>query len=47
MIKQKKQGQLIVISGPSGAGKDTIVEKVIKKNENIWWFGSFFGSFRH
>ncbi|MBR2678402.1 MAG: guanylate kinase [Bacilli bacterium] len=35
-MKQKKQGQLIVISGPSGAGKDTIVEKVIKKNENIW-----------
>ena len=36
MIRQKKQGQLIVISGPSGAGKDTIVENVIKNNENIW-----------
>lgn len=36
MIKQKKQGQLIVISGPSGAGKDTIVENVLKKNKNIW-----------
>ena len=36
MIKQKKQGQLIVISGPSGAGKDTIVENVIKNNDNIW-----------
>ena len=36
MIKQKKQGQLIVISGPSGAGKDTIVENVINNNSNIW-----------
>ena len=36
MIKQKKQGQLIVISGPSGAGKDTIVNNLIKKNNNIW-----------
>lgn len=36
MIKQKKQGQLIIISGPSGAGKDTIVENVINNNSNIW-----------
>ena len=36
MIKQKKSGQLIVISGPSGAGKDTIVEKVLKKDKNTW-----------
>ena len=36
MIKQKKQGQLIVISGPSGTGKDTIVEKVLKKDKNTW-----------
>ena len=36
MIKQKKQGQLIVVSGPSGAGKDTVVGKVIEKNKNIW-----------
>lgn len=36
MIKQKKQGQLIVVSGPSGAGKDTIVTKVIEKGEKIW-----------
>ena len=36
MIRQKKQGQLIVVSGPSGAGKDTIVGKVIEKNKNVW-----------
>ena len=36
MIKQKKQGQLIVVSGPSGAGKDTIVGKVIEQNKKIW-----------
>ena len=36
MIKQKKQGQLIVMSGPSGAGKDTIVNELVKKNKNIW-----------
>ena len=36
MIKQKKQGQLIVVSGPSGAGKDTIVSKVLDNSDNIW-----------
>ena len=36
MIKQKKQGQLIVVSGPSGAGKDTIVGKVLERNKNAW-----------
>lgn len=36
MIKQKKQGQLIVVSGPSGAGKDTIISNVANNNDNIW-----------
>ena len=36
MIKQKKQGQLIVVSGPSGAGKDTIISKVAEGNKKIW-----------
>ena len=36
MIKQKKHGQLIVISGPSGAGKDTIINKVVEEEKNIW-----------
>ena len=36
MIKKKKQGQLIVVSGPSGAGKDTVINEVMKKQENAW-----------
>ena len=36
MIKTKKQGQLIVVSGPSGAGKDTVISEVMKKQKNTW-----------
>ena len=36
MIRKKKQGLLIVISGPSGSGKGSITEKLIKHNKNIW-----------
>mgnify|MGYP003571245308 CR=1 FL=1 len=36
MIKQKRQGQLIVVSGPSGSGKDTIVGKVLENDKNVW-----------
>ncbi len=36
IIKEKEKGNLIVISGPSGAGKGTIVEKLKKINKNIW-----------
>ena len=37
MIKNKKTGQLIVISAPSGSGKDTIVKELMKKyGENKW-----------
>lgn len=36
MIKTKKRGQLYVISGPSGCGKDTIVNSLLKKNKNLW-----------
>lgn len=36
MIKTKKRGQLYVISGPSGCGKDTIVKNLLKKNNNLW-----------
>lgn len=36
MKKMKSKGQLIVISGPSGAGKGSIVKEVLKTNKNTW-----------
>ena len=37
MIRNKKQGQLIVVSAPSGAGKDTVVKKLVERNKNDYW----------
>lgn len=36
MLKVDGNGLLIVVSGPSGAGKDTICNKVIEDSDNIW-----------
>ena len=36
MIKEKKEGSLIVISAPSGAGKGTIISELLKRNKNLW-----------
>lgn len=36
ILKQKERGSLIVISGPSGAGKGTIIKKYLDKHENAW-----------
>ena len=36
IIKTKKRGSLIVISGPTCAGKDTICRELAKINKNIW-----------
>ncbi|HIS90119.1 MAG TPA: guanylate kinase [Candidatus Faecisoma merdavium] len=35
-MKSKQQGLLIVISAPSGAGKGTIINKMLEKNNNLW-----------
>ena len=36
IIKTKEKGNLIVISGPSGAGKGTIIDKLKDINDNFW-----------
>lgn len=35
MIKQKKQGNLIIISGPTCAGKGTVIKELLKRNKNL------------
>lgn len=37
IIKQKEKGLLVVISGPSGAGKDSIINEVVKKRDANTW----------
>lgn len=36
IYKQNTKGNLIVISGPSGSGKDTIVNEYINTHDNAW-----------
>ena len=35
MIKQKSQGNLIIISGTTCAGKGTVIQELLKRNENL------------
>lgn len=37
ILRTREKGNLIVISGPSGAGKDAIVEKLKDVNDNFWF----------
>lgn len=36
MIRTKRQGLLIVVSGPSGSGKNTICDRVLSGNKKLW-----------
>lgn len=36
MIKKNECGLLVVISGPSGVGKNTICDKLVSELDNIW-----------
>ncbi len=36
ILKQKERGSLIVISGPSGCGKGTIIKDFLSKHDNVW-----------
>ena len=36
IIKSRQQGNLIVVSGPSGAGKGTIIGKLFECYDNAW-----------
>ena len=37
MIKNKNTGQLIVISAPSGAGKGTVIQELLKRDSKSRW----------
>lgn len=36
MIKEKKTGQVIVISAPSGSGKGSVISGLLEKDKNLW-----------
>ena len=36
ILKSNNKGSLIVISGPSGSGKDSVCERLKEYNDNFW-----------
>ena len=36
IIKSNQHGNLIVISGPSGAGKGSVISKLMESYDNLW-----------
>ena len=36
MIKEKKTGQVIVISAPRGSGKGSVISGLLEKDKNLW-----------
>ena len=36
IIKQKERGSLIVVSGPSGCGKGTVIQEFLKDHKDAW-----------
>ena len=36
ILKQNERGSLIIISGPSGSGKGTVIQELLKSRENAW-----------
>ena len=41
MLKQKERGQLIVLSGPSGVGKSTVIAELFSQRDNIHFSVSY------
>ena len=36
IIKQRERGSLIVVSGPSGCGKGTVIQEFLKSHKDAW-----------
>ena len=41
MNQKKERGQLIVLSGPSGVGKSTVIAALFAQRSNIYFSGSY------